>query len=286
MVEQLKGRKPSKAVADDFTGRFREIISDPLNLLIDRQPESGVVDSDGFVLLHNGNRVSIEGEFSYYGDFSRILELNRGVHEPLEEYVFQQVLERLGERPRMLELGAYWAHYSMWLKRKQPMADVTLVEPEAFNLAVGQHNFEINGYRGEFLQKKVGRGHFSVDEFLDERQMERLDILHSDIQGFELEMLEGCSKSLARRAIDYLFISTHSQKLHTSVTQLVEAAGYRLEISSDYDSETTSYDGLIFASSMDIPSVFANFRPLGRVEIANASPRELLCWLKENALQA
>jgi hypothetical protein len=31
------------------------------------------------------------------------------VHEPLEEYVFQEVLRTMPEAPMMLELGAYWA---------------------------------------------------------------------------------------------------------------------------------------------------------------------------------
>jgi hypothetical protein len=39
--------------------------------------------------------------------------LNRGVHEPLEEFVFQEVLKRLPEACAMIELGAYWGHYSM-----------------------------------------------------------------------------------------------------------------------------------------------------------------------------
>ena len=105
----------SKAEGSDFSGRFREIISDPLNLLIVRDPIAGSV-IDGYVTLHNGIKVACSGPQAYYGRFSEILSLNRGVHEPLEEYVFQEVLARLPIGPSMLELGAYWGHYSMWLK--------------------------------------------------------------------------------------------------------------------------------------------------------------------------
>jgi hypothetical protein len=38
----------------------------------------------------------------------------------------------------MIELGAYWAHYSMWLKLVHPDASVHLVEPELANLQVGK----------------------------------------------------------------------------------------------------------------------------------------------------
>jgi hypothetical protein len=97
---------PSKASADDFLGRFREIVSDPINLLIERVPMAGVVQGN-VVILHNGNQVPLSGDGSYYGDFSHILVINRGVHEPLEEYVFQEMLKQLDDRPLMLELGAY-----------------------------------------------------------------------------------------------------------------------------------------------------------------------------------
>eukprot|EP01035_Chromulina_nebulosa_P006479 gene6479-8760_t len=43
-----------KALGSDTPGRFREIISDPLNLLIERHPRAGLI-ADGLVTLHNGN---------------------------------------------------------------------------------------------------------------------------------------------------------------------------------------------------------------------------------------
>jgi len=44
------------------------------------------------VILHNGIRVPVGGELACYGEFSDILVINRGVHEPLEEYCFQELL--------------------------------------------------------------------------------------------------------------------------------------------------------------------------------------------------
>ena len=70
-------RRPiPKAGASDFLGRFREIISDPLNLLIERDARSGVVEDD-LVYLHNGNRVAVRGPLAYYDGFSDILIINR-----------------------------------------------------------------------------------------------------------------------------------------------------------------------------------------------------------------
>ncbi len=246
-----------KAGADDFAGRFREIISDPLNLLIERHPMAGCLHQ-GRVILHNGNLVPVQGPGSYYGNFSHILAFNRGVHEPLEEYVFQELLKVLPEAPTMLELGAYWAHYSMWLKKKRTAATVYMVEPDAANIQAGIANFKLNNYTGEFVQAFVGKGHFGVDAFMATRKIARLDVLHSDIQGFEAEMLADCSQALANKAIDYVFISTHSQLLHQQIVEGLQAHGYRVEVSSDFEHETTSFDGLVFASSPLKAPVFAN----------------------------
>jgi Methyltransferase FkbM domain len=264
-----------KAAASDFLGRFREIISDPLNLLIERVPEAGFVDGD-LVYLHNGLRVPVAGPGAYYGPFSQVLVLNRGVHEPLEEYVFQQVLERLPENPSMIELGAYWGHYSMWLKKQRPRGDVILVEPDLACLRAGQDNFARNGFKGEFIQAFVGAGKFEVDAFFRNRKVKQLDILHTDIQGFEVEMLQGAQDVLAKRRVHYLFVSTHSQAIHGTIVDGLGRLGYRVEISSDFDIQTTSFDGFVFASSPEVAAVFGDIRILGREEIAQCRPRDVL----------
>lgn len=53
---------------------------------------------EGLVYLHNGHRVPVAGKYAYYDDFSNILVINRGVHEPLEEFCFQEILKRLPKR--------------------------------------------------------------------------------------------------------------------------------------------------------------------------------------------
>ena len=271
---------PPKAPPDDLLGRFREVISDPLNLLIERVPMAGVVEAN-HVYLHNGNRVPMVGTGAYYGPFSQLLVINRGVHEPLEEYVFQQLLKSLGEAPVMLELGAYWGHYSMWLKKMKPRSSVILVEPDVVNMAAGISNFKINGLTGEFIRSSVGQDHLQVDSFRNERRIDRLDILHVDIQGNELEMLEGCGRTLAERRADYLFISTHSQTIHEHVVREMVRFGYRVEVSSDFDNQTTSHDGLVFASSPDAAQIFTDFKPIGRTQIVQTRSRDVLNALSQ-----
>jgi len=271
-----------KATAEDFLGRFREIVSDPLNLLIYRVPEAGLVQNE-LVCLHNGIWVPITGNGAYFGAFSEILAINRGVHEPLEEYVFQTVISHLPEAPIMLELGAYWGHYSMWLKKRRPAAKTILVEADKNHLEVGVENFTRNSIEGEFIQMFVGARGFEIDTFLEERPSIRLNILHADIDLCELEMLCGAEKSLAKHTIERLFISTHSQTIHTEVLKRLQKAGYKIEVTSDFDSETTSFDGFVFATASHIKQTFeTNLGSLfGRTGNLTLNPQQIIARLEQ-----
>lgn len=275
-------RKPRRDAGGNLLERYRDIVSDPLNLLIARHAKAGCVE-DGMVYLHNGLRVPASGENAYFGRFSEILVINRGVHEPLEEYIFQTLLGRIGPRPVMVELGAYWGHYSMWLKLERPEAEVILVEPDVANLAAGRSNFAFNGMEGEFIQAFVGDGQFELDRFLSTRSLSRLDILHADIDGHEVPMLRGAAQSLASHRIDYVFISTHGDERHNLVLDTLRQAGYRLEVACDCSTETTSFDGLVFATSPNIAPLFTEFQVIGRNRIFGASPGDLLASLTERA---
>jgi hypothetical protein len=281
-IRRLLRRGQRKTAGTDLLARYRDIVSDPLNLLIFRHPRAGCTE-EGLVYLHNGLRVHFKGERAYYGNFSDILVINRGVHEPLEEYVFQTLLNRIGPRPKMLELGAYWGHYSMWLKVARPEADVILVEPNAGNLAAGRSNFRINAMTGEFIEAYVGEGQFEVDQFLRSRDLSHLDILHADIQGHEVQMLQGASEALAAHCIDYVLVSTHGDERHRQVGEALRRAGYRVEVESDCATETTSFDGLVFATSPKISPLFSAFTLFGRNRIRGATPEDLLASLTERS---
>ena len=269
---------PVKALAADFRGRFREIISDPLNVLIERHPLAGCI-SDGMVVLHNGMRVPAFGKFAYYGDFSDILVINRGVHEPLEEYVFQEVLRQLPSVPVMLELGAYWGHYSMWCQSQRPDAKNILVEPDATNLEAARRNFSYNKLKAEFIRDFVGRGKFNMSHFCSERAIGSLDILHSDIQGYEAEMLQDATPMLAARKIGHVFVSTHSNELHDQCEALLRGAGYRIEVSSNFETETTSGDGFIYAANPEHSTIFEGIEILGRERLATTHSMGLIAYL-------
>jgi len=88
-------------------------------------------------------------------------------------------------------------------------------------------------------------------------------------------MLQGAQDVLNRRHVHYLFVSTHSQQIHGEIVGQLRNLGYRVEISSDFDVQTTSFDGFVFASSPDVDPVFEQIGILRREEIAQR-PADIL----------
>ena len=85
---------------------------------------------------------------------------------------------------------------------------------------------------------------------MKKNNLDHVDILHSDIQGYELDMLTDMvykSKLLKENKIKYLFISTHNDNLHYKCINLLKANDYRIIASTDFNTETFCYDGLIVA---------------------------------------
>ncbi len=270
-----------KANSGDFLGRWREIISDPLNLLIKRDINAGLIDKDGFVYLHNGLKVPLTGHNSYYEDFSNVLVLNRGVHEPLEEFCFQETLKKVRkQKPSMIELGSYWAHYSMWFQKEFPDGNCFMVEPDSSRLEAGRSNFVANNFsKGQFIHSKVSNYDFRLDNFYKEKRLEEVTILHSDIQGWELEMLDGAKSFLDAQAAKYIFLSTHGQKIHEEAIKTLESYDYTIEVSSDFDNHSTSFDGFILATAPSSDRIFENFIPFGRNEILTRSSDKKIEYL-------
>lgn len=148
----------------------------------------------------------------------------------------------------MLELGAYWGRYSMWAQSVLPETRTILVYPDKKNIEIGRQNFFANSFKGTFLNEFVGASYFYVDTFMADQGISRLTMLHSDIQGFEKEMLEGASHALGNHQIEHVFLSTHSDALHAACESNLTAKGYDVLVDADVSSQTTSCDGFIYAT--------------------------------------
>jgi FkbM family methyltransferase len=243
---------------------------------IPKVPDAGAVitrDGERLQVMHNGIVVS---EGGYYGAWmTEVIRQLHGHHEPQEELAFHTVLERLAADtpvPTMVELGSFWAYYSMWAKRRIPSTRLVLVEPDLSNLAVGQRNLELNRMDGSIVPAAVGREHdvtvpltwesdlqphptrhVTVDGLMRDLGLNRIDLLLCDVQGAETAMLEGAARGLAERRIRFLVVSTHHHSItgdpltHQRCLRILEDAGAHF-VAEHSVLESCSGDGLIAAS--------------------------------------
>jgi hypothetical protein len=200
--------------------------------------------------MHNGLKIIPN---SYYGYcMLEMLMENGGVHEPQEEKAFNEVLNYIKPGSTMIELGAYWGFYSMWFQQRTKGKNI-LVEPIIENINFGKENFKINNMTGNFYQFFVDSYNdydkITVDKIFEIENLENVSICHSDIQGYELEMLKGSINSLNK--IDYFFISTHDNDLHYQCIDFLERNNFNILCSVNMD-ESYSYDGLIVAKSKSV----------------------------------
>lgn len=249
------------AKSEDFELKIRDVCAAPDNEQIPRSPQAGQIVG-GHLMMHNGLPIIPD---SYTGEgMTRLLARNGGVHEPQEELAFMEVLSRIRDvgaaSHTMIELGSYWAFYSLWFAAELADASCYCVEPQTKNLEFGKKNFSINRRTGDFTQAYLGAEPqdgsppvVSVDSFIRQKQIEHVDILHADIQGYELEMLKGAREAFAREMIDYVFISSHHNFLHYRCIEELSRAGF--EILAEVDLlETYSTDGVIVAARKALPS--------------------------------
>src|SRR5690348_15108740 len=100
---------------NDFRLRVADVASARDNDSIPRVPDAGKI-VNGRLVMHNGICINAD---SYVGaEMTQLLRENRAVHEPQEEAAFGTVLQWLSESAAksytMIEVGSYWAFYSLW----------------------------------------------------------------------------------------------------------------------------------------------------------------------------
>jgi hypothetical protein len=251
---ELQSHRGQKTFVEGTSGcsnweqRINTVKASPDNELIPKHELSGQIVDD-YLYLHNGIKIE---KASYYGyAMLKMLIDNNGVHEPEEEKAFGEVLKHIKDGSTMIELGAYWSHYSMWFNKSIKNAKNIMVEPTISNLNFGKKNFEINNMTGSFYHKTIGAGKNSitVDALFELENIDRLAMCHSDIQGHEFQMLKGCKNSLSK--IDYFFISTHGDPVHKQCMDFLKKNKFIILCSTN-KKQSYSWDGLIVARNPEI----------------------------------
>jgi FkbM family methyltransferase len=260
-------------------------------------PNAGEVqtlaDGTRVQVMHNGVRVLAD---AYFGRWTtEIVRRLHGHHEPQEEKVFAVLLDRLRAdgiasqgRPAMIELGCFWAYYSLWFRRVFPQGRSILIEPDPGHREIGRRNLALNGVESvvmnaavgetpgemEFLAESDGATRripvVSVDSLIDAFKLPELHILHADVQGAELAVLRGSERAVKASKIRFAVLSTHHHQLtgdpllHYRCLDWLRDHGAHV-VAEHSVAESFSGDGLIVAS----------FRPADRdlhVEVSRNCP--------------
>ena len=248
------------------------------------------VDGAGEIFERSGSRVQrmfngvLVEEGGYYGDLiTPIIKGLRGVHEPQEEVVVDAILRRLGQdhrtsqsghRPFAIELGSYWAYYSIWFCTELESARAVAMEPDPTYLEVGRRNAELNGVSDRVMFVNGGIGGepgaqitFTAESDGQERiipahdlaslmrlqEVSAVDVVFCDIQGFESEVLERAQQLLRSGSVRFLVISTHHSSISgdplTHQKTLASLTDLGAHIIAEHTvSESYSGDGLVVAS--------------------------------------
>lgn len=212
-----------------------------------------------YQLMHNGIKIIPN---CYYDTqwLTDVIYGLKGHHEPQEEKCFYEVLKYIPENAIMIELGSYWAYYSLWFASHIKNAKNYLIEPDPRRLEIGKRNFELNNKTGIFKRGFVGKMKdnepditgtewISIDDFIEREGIKHVNILHADIQGAETEMLETTIQHLD--IIDYFFISTHSDKNHLPCLDFFKTHQFII-LAEHSDAQSCSGDGLIVAKRKDV----------------------------------
>lgn len=160
----------------------------------------------------------------------------------------------------MLELGSNQCYYSMLFKSILRDSEVLniMVEPTDGYMERGKESFALNNFEGVFINKCIGKtwiahntqfnkDETSVDALLEEYKIESLDVLHSDIDGAELTMLEGATESLKSKRIKYAFILTHGIDTHSKCLEFVHNFDY--DVIMNHTQDNIGADRLIIIKS-------------------------------------
>jgi len=285
------GDEPGRLNMHDWVERTRITLACRDADIIPRVPEAGgFVQRDGVEcqVMHNG--VVIVRDCYYSEHMTSIIRYLRGIHEPQEELCFYEALKYMKPGATMIELGAYWAYYSLWFHKAVENAQCHLIEIDEGLLKIGIRNFELNEASGLFTHAGIGAPDYSdfssprkgtylrgtagglvydgslrkpglarniplltIEDYMGATEIQHCDILHCDIQGEEINMLNQSATVFRDGRVGWLFISTHhSDDFHARCLQTVRDLQYKI-LAEHNVADSFSGDGLIVARHPSAP---------------------------------
>lgn len=157
-----------------------------------------------------------------------------------EKYVLQ-FKEQTREKYTMIELGSNQCYYSLLFKHilgKDKTTNI-MVEPDLKHLEAGKGQLKLNNCEGIFYNRGIGNSWvvldktFSVEpitleDILTENKLQSIDVMHSDIDGSEVILLESNKEFFVSGKAKIIFLLTHSKSLHEQCKDFFTHTPYTL----------------------------------------------------------
>jgi FkbM family methyltransferase len=178
------------------------------------------------------------------------------LNQHLEEIkLFEDILDNLKNKknPIMIEIGCFWALWSLIFKSKYIEGKNILIELNKRALDVGETNFKLNNFEyssfhGGFCLETSGTYKNkendilypkNENEFFNDNitgdivgeelnlldifsQNQYIDLLHMDIQGSEKCVIEQIIKFELINKIENIIICTHSNEIHNTIIKNIQ----------------------------------------------------------------
>jgi len=156
----------------------------------------------------------------------------------------------------MVELGSNWCYYSLLFKHiigKEKTLNI-MVEPVEDSLQLGKDHFTLNSCEGifykkgitntmEYYDKIIKLDFITLDEILKQNSLTHLDILHSDVDGNEIELIEKNIDFFKEGKAKNVFILTHGDNCSSKCKEFFNQFPYSLI--AEFPHGTQCGDGLL-----------------------------------------
>lgn len=192
--------------------------------------------------------------------------------EQIDKDIFIDCLPRIGVNPVVFDIGAHKGHYTDFVKEVCPIVVVHLFEPNADIAATIKHDnvhkvavsdgvhkilFHQCGSKNDELSSVYEREVFNdietsaievpsitIDYFLEENKIESVDFVKIDVEGAELDVLNGAIKSMTLKKIKFLQVEYGGTYPDAGLTfmdviKFVNSVGYRVYEKTDSWREVT-----------------------------------------------
>jgi FkbM family methyltransferase len=185
------------------------------------------------------------------------------------------IAREIGKRGKLYSFEPVPEYFSILQKN---LSSNRLENVKAFQLAVGNQvgktAFYNNGLSSSIVSKegikKFIVGTTTIDRFLDEERVRRIDLINMDCEGSELLVLNGAEETLRRNRVK-IFCEVHHDFLRHLGQSGQDIVEYLQKLG--FEVHSVSLDGLVMGSDFDKPEyIYAHNYSLSHNFVSYSSP--------------